>query len=31
MVRRLVELRGGEVWIADAPAGGACVGFTWPE
>ncbi|HUS68466.1 MAG TPA: HAMP domain-containing sensor histidine kinase [Kofleriaceae bacterium] len=30
MVRRLVELRGGEVWIADAPAGGACVGFTWP-
>lgn len=30
MVRRLVELRGGEVWIADAPGGGACVGFTWP-
>lgn len=30
MVRRLVELRGGAVWIADAPAGGACVGFTWP-
>lgn len=31
IVRRLVENRGGSVWIADAPAGGACVGFTWPE
>jgi signal transduction histidine kinase len=30
VVRRLVESRGGAVWIADAPSGGASVGFTWP-
>lgn len=31
VVRRAVEERGGEVWISDAPGGGACVGFHWRE
>jgi PAS domain S-box-containing protein len=31
IVKKIVERRGGQVWIEASPGGGATFGFTWPE
>ncbi len=31
IVKKIVETRGGRVWVDSAPGGGASFGFTWPK